>query len=137
MKKKTVILIIGGVFYAVMLFLALFARGFYEANLPKVRIGYLDQKSFWLDGEQRYVPALPEELLGKRLFYMREEEKNGEVRYVVYERTSVVCGEAKDGFYPVLDGLDGYTAIVTEGMEFLKEGEEVVVLNEEEIKSWY
>jgi len=136
MKKKTGILIAGGVFYGVMLFLAVFARRFYETTLPKVRIGYLEQRSFLVEGEQRYLVAMPEELLGKKLFCLMAEEINGEVRYVAYERNEVVYGEEKDGYYPVLDGINGYTMIVTEGMEALEEGKEVLVLNEEEIKSW-
>ncbi len=136
MRKKTIILVVSGLFYLIMLLLAVFARKLHTAALPHVRIGYLEQKTFTVEEGRVYLPALPEELYGKPLYYVSEEEKNGEIRYVAKGLEATVAAEEQGGYYGVLDGISGFTALIVEGFEELEEGREVFVENEEEIKSW-
>lgn len=136
MRRKEVLWVVNGLFYLVMLVLALFAKKLYTASLPCVRVGYLERMSFLLDGESVYVTALPEALYGKTLYSVEKEEKNGEERFVVRELQAEISGEKQNGYYPVLRGISAFVMLVVEGMEELEEGREVFVENEEEIKSW-
>lgn len=136
MRKKTAVLVLSGLFYGAMLLLAVFAKKLHTATLPKVRIAYLEQKTFLTGEEREYLPALPEELYGKLLYSVTEEERNGELRYVARKLEGVHLGEEKDGYYPVLGGISSFTPLIVEGYEKPEEGREVFVENEEEIKSW-
>lgn len=136
MRKKAGILALSGLFYIVMLLLAVSARKMHTAALPVVRIAYLEQKMFLTGEEREYLPALPEALKGRALYYVSEEEKNGESRYVARKLENVQLGEEKEGYYPVQDGISSYVALIVESDETLEEGKEVFVENEEEIKSW-
>lgn len=137
MRRKGVLWGVNGLFYLVMLVLALFAKRIYTSSLPCVRIGYLERKTFLLDGEMVFLTALPEGLYGKTLYSVMKEEKNGEERFIVREIQADISEEKQNGYYPVLGGLSDFVMLVVEGMEELEEGREVFVENEEEIKSWY
>lgn len=137
MRKKDILWAVNGLFYLVMLMLALFAKRIYTSSLPCVRIGYLERKTFVLDGESIFLTALPEELYGKTLYSVIKEEKNGENRFVVSKVQANISGEKQNGYYPVLGGLSDFVMLVVEGMEELEEGREVFIENEEEIASWY
>lgn len=136
MRKKAVILTFSGLFYVAMLLLAVFAKKMHTAALPTVRIAYLEQKMFLLGEEREYLPALPEELYGRLLYYVSEEEKNGEIRYVARKLENVQLGEKNGTYYPVQDGISSFVTLIVESDEALEEGKEVFVENEEEIKSW-
>lgn len=136
MRKRTVLLAISGLFYAVLLLLTVFAKKLYTASLPRVKIGYLEQRAVTVGEERQYLPMLPEKLYGKTLFFVSAEEKNGEFRYVARALEATVAEEQQNGYYAVLDGINGFTALIVEGFEELEEGREVFVENEKEIKSW-
>lgn len=136
MRKKAVILTFSALFYVAMLLLAVFAKKIHTAALPTVRIAYLEQKMFLLGEEREYLPALPEELHGRLLYYVSEEEKNGEIRYVARKLENVQLGEKNGTYYPVQDGISSFVTLIVESDEALEEGKEVFVENEEEIKSW-
>lgn len=136
MRKKRAVFVVGGVFYLVMFFLTLFAKRMHAASLPSVRIGYLEQRMFLTVGDGAYLPALPEELYGKKLYCISIEEKNGEPRYITREVRAVFSGEKEKGYYAVSGGISGFVPLVMEASGELKEGREVFVENEEEIKSW-
>ncbi|MCH5273647.1 MAG: hypothetical protein J1E35_08230 [Lachnospiraceae bacterium] len=134
MSKKAVILAISGVFYLAMLLLAVFAKKVHMASLPHVRIGYLERRVFLLEDKREYMVALPEELYGKTLYRLSEEEKNGEIRFVARRIGVSLFEEKQGGYYPVRDGLNGFTTLIVEGFEGLEDGWEVYVENEEEIR---
>lgn len=113
------------------------AKKLHTASLPEVRVGYLEQRSFWVEESQEFLPALPRELYGTELYYLSEEEKNGEVRYIARKVKTLSLGEEENGYYPVVDGMSAYWPVITEVAEELKEGQEVFVENEEDLKSWY
>lgn len=136
MHKKKVLVAVSAVFYLAMALLAVFAKKMHTASLPTVRIGYLEQKTVTIDEKRQYLPVLPEELHGKPLYQVSEEEKNGEIRYVARRIEITVADEPKEGYYAVLSGGGSYTALIVEGFDELEEGKEVFVENEEEIKSW-
>lgn len=136
MRKKKVLVAVSAVFYLAMALLAVFAKKLHTASLPSVRIGYLEQKTVTIDGKRQYLPALPQELYGKPLYFVSEEEKNGETRYVARRIEVTVSDEPQEGYYAVLSGVSSYTALIVEGFAELEEGREVFVVNEEEIKSW-
>ena len=127
---------VSAVFYLALALLAVFAKKVHTAALPRVRIGYLEQKSVTIDGKQQYLPVLPEELYRTDIYRISEEEKNGEIRYVAWRIEVTVSDEPQGGDFAVLSGPDSYTPLIVEGFEALEEGREVLVENEEEIKSW-
>lgn len=137
MEKKKLLFAVIGLFYFGMALLALIAKSLHTASLPRIHIGYLEQRMFWVEGNQAYLPALPRELCETELYYLSEEEKNGEVRYFARKMDSVSFGEEEDGYCPVLDGMSVLWPLITEGAEELTEGQEVFVENEEDLKSWY
>ena len=134
MRGKKILFGISVFFYLGMIVLSLSARRWYTASLPRVRIGYPEHRLFRVDGEQAYLPAIPEELAAKELYVLAEVERNGELRYVA-ERLEPLFGEWQDGYYPVLEGINILSPLVVEGMEGLTEGQEVCLENEEELKS--
>ena len=136
MQKKRVLVAVSAVFYLALALLAVFAKKVHTAALPRVRIGYLEQKSVTIDGKQQYLPVLPEELYRTDIYRISEEEKNGEIRYVAWRIEVTVSDEPQGGDFAVLSGPDSYTPLIVEGFEALEEGREVLVENEEEIKSW-
>lgn len=136
MRGKKILFGISVLFYLGMIVLSLSARRLYTAVLPRVRIGYPEHRLFRVDGEQAYLPAIPEELAAKELYVLAEVERNGELRYVA-ERLEPLFGEWQDGYYPVLEGVNILSPLVVEGMEGLTEGQEVCLENEEELKSLY
>lgn len=136
MRKRTVLLIISGLFYGALLLLTVFAKKMYTASLPCVKIGYLEQRAVTVGEERQYLPMLPEKLYGKTLFFVSTEEKNGELRYVARALEATVAEQQINGYYAVLDGINSFTALIVEGFEELEEGREVFVENEKEIKSW-
>lgn len=136
MRKRTVLLIISGLFYGALLLLTVFAKKLYTASLPRVKIGYLEQRAVTVGEERQYLPMLPEKLYGKTLFFVSTEEKNGELRYVARALEATVAEQQINGYYAVLDGINSFTALIVEGFEELEEGREVFVENEKEIKSW-
>lgn len=137
MRRKRILCLVSGLFYLCMAVLGMFAKKLHTASLPKVRIGYLEQRSFWVEESQEFLPALPQELYGTVLYYLSEEEKNGEVRYIARKIENLSLGGEVDGYYPVVDGMSAYWPVITEVAEELKEGQEVFVENEEDLKSWY
>ena len=136
MQKKRVLVAASAVFYLVLALLAVFAKKLHTASLPRVRIGYLEQKNVIVDGKQQYLPVLSEELYGTDIYCISEEEKNGEIRYVARRIEVTVSDEPQKGYYAVLSGLNSYSPLIVECFEVLEEGREVFVVNEEEIKSW-
>jgi len=136
MRGKKILFGISVLFYLGMILLSLSARRLYTASLPRVRIGYPEHRLFRVDGEQAYLPAIPEELAAKELYALTEVERNGELRYVA-ERLEPLFGEEQDGYYPVMEGINILSPLVVEGMEDLTEGQEVCLENEEELKSLY
>ena len=136
MRGKKILFGISVLFYLGMILLSLSARRLYTASLPRVRIGYPEHRLFRVDGEQAYLPAIPEELAAKELYALTEVERNGELRYVA-ERLEPLFGEWQDGYYPVLEGINILSPLVVEGMEGLTGGQEVFLENEEELKSFY
>ena len=136
MRGKKILFGISVLFYLGVILLSLSARRLYTASLPRVRIGYPEHRLFRVDGEQAYLPAIPEELAAKELYALAEVERNGELRYVA-ERLEPLFGEWQDGYYPVLEGINILSPLVVEGMEGLTGGQEVFLENEEELKSFY
>ena len=136
MRGKKILFGISVLFYLGMIVLSLSARRLYTASLPRVRVAYPEHRLFRVDGEQAYLPAMPEELATKELYALAEVERNGELRYVA-ERLEPLFGEWQDGYYPVLEGINILSPLVVEGMEGLTEGQEVCLENEEELKSLY
>lgn len=136
MQKKRALVAMSALFYLAMVLLAVFAKKLHTASLPRVRIGYLEQKIVTIDGEQQYLPVMPEELYGTDIYCVSEEEKNGEKRYVARRIEVTVSDEPQKGYYAVLSGPNTYTPLIVEGVDALEEGREVLVENEEEIKSW-
>lgn len=136
MRKKNVLFVVGGLFYLCMAFLTLSAKRLHTVSLTKVTIGYPEQRVFSGGQTHRYLPALPQELCGKELYYLSEEEKNRETRYIVRELGRVILGEAENGYCPVLEGLSAVWPLITESTEKLTDGQEVFVENEEDLKSW-
>lgn len=136
MQKKRMLVAVSAVFYLALALLAVFSKKVHTAALPRVRIGYLEQKSVTIDEKRQYLPVLPEELYGVALYRVSEEEKNGETRYVAKEISVTVSDEPQGGDYAVLSGPDSYTPLIVEGYETIEEGREVFVENEEDIKSW-
>ena len=134
MRGKKILFGISAVFYLGMILLSLSAKRLYTASLPRVRIEYPEHRLFRVDGEQAYLPAIPEELAAKELYVLAEVERNGELRYEA-ERLEPCFGELQDGYYPVLEGVNILSPLVVEGMEDLTEGQEVFLENEEELKS--
>ncbi len=137
MQGKKILFGISVLFYLCMILLSLSARRLYTASLPRVRIGYPEQRLFLVDGERAYLPAVSEELAAKKLYCLTEVERNGELRYSVSRLENVRLGEEQDGYYPVLEGVNILSPLVVEGMEGLTGGQEVCLENEEELKSLY
>lgn len=137
MGKKKWLLAISIVFYFGMALLALFAEKIHMASLPRVRIGYLEQRVFTVGESQSFFSALPREFCETELYYLSEEEKNGEIRYIARALDEVVLGEEEEGYCPVIKGMSSLWPLITEGAEELTEGQEVFVENEEDLKSWY
>lgn len=137
MRRKRILCLVSGLFYLCMAVLGISAKKLHTASLPNVCIGYLEQRSFFVEGNQDFLPALPQELYGTELYYLSEEEKNGEVRYIARKIENLSLGEEEDGYYPVVDGMSAYWPVITEEAEELKDGQEVFVENEEDLKSWY
>ena len=137
MRGKKILFGISVLFYLGMILLSLSARRLYTASLPRVRIGYPEHRLFRVDGEQAYLPAIPEELAAKELYALEGVERNGGLRYSVSRLENVQIGEEQDGYYPVLEGVNILSPLVVEGMEGLTEGQEVCLENEEELKSLY
>ena len=136
MRGKKILFGISVLFYLGVILLSLSARRLYTASLPRVRIGYPEHRLFRVDGEQAYLPAIPEELAAKELYVLAEVERNGELRFVT-EGLEPLFGEWQDGYYPVLEGINILSPLVVEGMEGLTGGQEVFLENEEELKSFY
>ena len=136
MGKKKLLLAVIGLFYFGMALFAISAKKLHTASLPRVRIGYLEQRSFFVEGNQNVLPALPRELCETELYYLSEEEKNGEVRYIARNLNGVTLGEEENGYCPVLDGMSAIWPLITAGAEKLTDGQEVFVENEEDLKSW-
>ena len=136
MQKRRVLVAVSALFYLTMVLLAVFAKKLHTASLPRVRIGYLEQRIVTIDGKQQYLPVMPEELYGTDIYRISEEEKNGEIRYVARRIEVTVSDEPQKGYYAVLSGLNSYSTLIVGGFEALEEGREFFVENEEEIKSW-
>lgn len=137
MGKKKMLLAVVVLFYLGMALLAITVKPIHTASLPRVRIGYLEQRVFSVGEGIIYLPALPRELSETELYYLSEEEKNGEVRYIARKVDELILGKEENGYNPVLDGMSAFFPLITEGTEKLIDGQEVFVENEEDIKSWY
>lgn len=137
MGKKKLLLAVIGLFYFGMALFAISAKKLHTASLPRVRIEYLEQRVFYVGESQTFLPALPREFLGTELYYLSEEEKNGEVRYIARSLDGVTLGEEENGYCPVTDGMSALWPLITAGAEKLTDGQEVFVENEEDLKSWY
>ncbi len=136
MGRKKILFAVIVLFYFGMALLAVFAKKLHTASLSKVRIAYLEQRVFNVGESQSFLPALPREFLGTELYYLSEEEKNGEVRYIARSLDGVILGEEENGYCPVTDGMSAFWPLITVGTEKLKDGQEVFVENEEDLKSW-
>ncbi|MBR6642544.1 MAG: hypothetical protein IKL28_02650 [Lachnospiraceae bacterium] len=132
MQKRKIILVISVLFYLTMGVLALCSRGWYQAKLPKVRIYYLEQRSFREDRTYSYLPALPKGYYGQPLYYVQRTYKNKERCYVVMEAKNVVLGNEENGYYAVKDGLTAYLPMIVDPSGDIAEGQEVLVENEED-----
>ena len=137
MGNKKLLFAVIALFYFGMALFAIFAKKIHTASLPRVRIGYLEQRVFAIGERQSFLPALPRELCGTELYYLSEEEKNGEMRYFARKMDELVIGEEENGYCPVTEGMSALWPLITDGAEELKDGQEVVVENEEDLKSWY
>ncbi len=137
MGKKKLLFAVSVLFYFGMALLAVFAEKLHTASLTRVRIAYLEQRVFHAGESQSFLSALPRELCRTELYYLSEEEKNGEVRYIARKIENLSLGEEEDGYCPVVDGMSALWPLITEGAEQLTEGQEVFVENEEDLKSWY
>jgi len=132
MQKRKMILVISVLFYLTMGVLALCSRGWYQESLPKIRICYLEARSFREDGKYSYLPALPESYYGRPIYYVQRTYKNKELCYVVAEAKDVVLGKEENGYYAVEDGLTVYLPLIVDPSGDIAEGQEVLVENEED-----
>lgn len=137
MEKKRLFFAVSVLFYFGMAFLAVFAEKLHTASLTRVDITYLEQRVFHMGESQSIHLALPQELCETELYYLSEEEKNGEIRYIARRLDDVILGEEENGYCPVIEGMSALWPLITEGTEELKDGQEVFVENEEDLKSWY
>ncbi len=134
--SKKILLVTCGLFYLSMILLTVCAKRTHTATLARVLIGYPEQMSFAEGETHTYLPAVPQELGENKLFYLVEEQKNGEMRFFVREAGDIILGEAEDGYCPVLGGFSAGWPLIMEHTEELTDGQEVFVENEEEYQAW-
>lgn len=135
MRKKGLFFLIG-LFYFVMLLLTLCSRGVHEADLPKVKIFYPELYSAGSSDSFVSYPGIPEALWNSKLFLVKQEVKNGEIRYFAKEVKNAVFYEQREDIILIREGIPSFSMVVLTGAENVTDGSEVVVLNEEDIKAW-
>lgn len=142
MRKKLQwkkICILGGlaIFYTGMFLFSVSARKVHEAGLPKVTGCYPEMYSYSGSASSGYKTGIPIHLKDKPLFQIVVREKNGELRTYAELITGFEVLEEQEEYFLVDDGVNSYQMIISEGMEAVEDGSEVVLLNEEDLKSWY
>lgn len=123
-------------FFALMLFLTLFAESIHLASLPRVTVSRVESKRFPVervldDGTvmsfSQERSAVSEELLNMGIYTVYSYEKNGTKRNYVRE-VFVETGEmTEDGYYEVVSGLSFIDRIVVESTGELYDGCEVMI----------
>lgn len=135
--KKVTLLVISALFYVGMLLFTVVARKVHEAGLPKVTGCYPEMYSYSDGATSGFKAGIPLYLKDKPLFQIAVREKNGELRYYAELVTEFEVLEEQEEVYLVDGGVNSYQMIISEGMEAVEDGSEVVLLNEEDFKSWY
>lgn len=123
-------------FFALMLFLTLFAESIHMASLPRVTVSRVESKLFPVervldDGTvmsfSQERSAVSEELLNMGIYTVYSFEKNGTKRNYVREVYIETGERTEDGYYEVVSGLSFIDRIVVESTGELYDGCEVEV----------
>lgn len=123
-------------FFALMLFLTLFAESIHLASLPQVTVSHVESKPFPVErvlddgtvlsfSQERF--AVSEELLNMGIYTVYSYEKNGTKRDFVREVYVETGEKTEDGYYEVVSGLSFSDRIVVERTGELYDGCEVKV----------
>lgn len=123
-------------FYMGMLLLTVTGRAVHNGGLPKVRGRYPELFPFREGEETVYKPGLPASLKNQPVFQIVCREKNGEIRYFAKQITDFWVLETREDVFLVEGKVSSYQMIICEGMEMVKDGSEVWLLNEEELQPW-
>lgn len=123
-------------FYLGMLLLTVTGRRVHDARLPKVRGIYPEMFSYSDGVSTSYQPGLPNQLKNQPVFRIVCREKNGEERYYAKQVTDMEALEERGDVFLVGGELNGYQMIICEGMENVRDGSEVLLINEEDLKPW-
>lgn len=136
--QRRKICIFGGMtlFYIVMLLLTVIGRRVHDTGLPEVRGIYPEMFSYSDGICTSYKPGLPIQLKNQPVFQIVCREKNGEERYYAKQVTDMEILEERKDVFLVGGELNGYQMIICEGMENVRDGSEVLLINEEDLKPW-
>lgn len=136
MKKNAVVLAVICLFYLIMAVVTVGSRRRYLANTPKVH-ALQPTTAYTMVGDQGQSGYLvPKACADGALYVLERREKNGQLR-VYARKIAVEFGDwEQDGFVMVLSGLSGMDVIISEGMDAVEDGGEVLVENADEIKLW-
>lgn len=135
MKTKNLIsIILTAAFFAVMIFLTLFAQIIHNSLLPRVTASKADSKMFTYsyiaeDGAETSLTvektAVSEEMLQSGVYVVYSAEKNGTKRNYV-RLAEIETGVYSDGYYEVISGLLSSDKIVTAHTGEIFDGCEVI-----------
>lgn len=134
--SKKILIIITALFFAVMLFLSLFAEIIHNAGLPKVTVSHPEtrtfEETFTDENGETYTfftekNALSREQLEKGVYVLYSAEKNGTKRSFV-RLVQVVIGTEKDGYFEIVSGINYGEKIVIDSTAVLCDGAEVMVV---------
>ena len=133
---KKILAIITAVFFAVMLFLTVFARDIHNSALPHITASRVQQAQFPFEytdengntfvGTESKL-AVTTEQYKQGVYILYKDEKNGEMRDFT-RRADIETGREQDGYVEIVSGITHNERIVMEYTGYLYDGCEVVIV---------
>lgn len=133
---KKILAIITAVFFAVMLFLTVFARDIHNSALPHITASRVQQAQFPFEytdengntfvGTESKL-AVTTEQYKQGVYILYKDEKNGEMRDFI-RRADIETGREQDGYVEIVSGITHNERIVMEYTGYLYDGCEVVIV---------
>lgn len=135
MTKNKLLIIITSLFFAVMLFLTVFARDIHNFFLPEVETVQVQTYEFPLevteeDGSTFYRmvqrPGVPEKLVQSGIYTIQTKETDGMLRNYAY-KVNVTTGTTHNGYTEITAGIHKGQTIIISSEKELYNGCEVYV----------
>lgn len=110
-------------FYAIMLFLTIFARSIHNSQIPNVTITRM--KKIEINGVMDYVIPISSYHNGN-VFVIETVEKHGE-NYLFARSIPVEAGERKEEYIIIKSGLERWHKIIKNSDREFKNGDEIAI----------